>query len=158
MEEGRLAEAEAQAKQAAQEYTAENASVNEASALGVLAESLLRDGKMLEAQNTVDRATLLAEKSDDRQTRMGVAIVAARVRAAAGKPVEAMERLANVLAEARKLGYIRLQFESRLALGEIEMKSGKPAAARAHLATLQKEAEAKGYRLVARKAAAAARG
>jgi hypothetical protein len=57
---------------------------------------------MIDAQNAIDRAAMLAEKSDDRQLRMGVAITKARVRAAAGKPAEAMKSLANVLAEATK--------------------------------------------------------
>ena len=157
VEEGRSAEAEAQAKQAAQEYSAEKDPDDEASALIALADSLLRQGRMVEAQNAMDRATTLAEKSDSRLTRLSVAIMAARVRAATRKPAEAMKSLANVLIEARKLGRVDLQFESRLALGEIEMKSGKPAEGRARLETLQKEAEGKGYRLLARKAAAAAK-
>jgi len=155
MEEGRFVGAEAQAKQAAQEYSAEKASTNEAVALDILAESLLRQGRMVEAQSTIDRAAMLSEKSDDRGTRLGVAITGARVRAATGKPSEATKSLENVLIEATKLGRVDVQFESLLALGEIEMRSGKPTAGRARLATLQKEAEAKGYRLLARKAATA---
>ena len=154
VEEKRFVQAEAQAKQAAQEYRSENASTNEAFALGIAAESLLRQGRLVEAQSTIDRAAMVAQKSDDRATRLWVAIMGARVRAATGKPAEAMEALATVLAEATKLGLVDYQFESRLALGEIEMKSGKPAAGRARLETLQKEAKAKGFGLIARKAAA----
>jgi hypothetical protein len=155
LEEDRLVEAEASARQAAQEYSAEKASDDEASALSILALSLLGQRRFVDAQNTVDRATMLSEKSDSREVRLSVAIVAARVRAAMGKPAEAMKSLANVLAEATKLGLVGLQFESRLALGETEMKSGKTAAGRARLETLQKEAEARGFGLIARKAAAA---
>jgi tetratricopeptide (TPR) repeat protein len=155
LEEDHFVEAEASARQAAQEYSAEKASDDEASALSVLAQSLLGQRRFVDAQNTIDRATMLSEKSDNREVRLSVAIVAARVRAAMGKPAEAMKSLANVLAEATKLGLVGLQFESRLALGETEMKSGKTAAGRARLETLQKEAKAKGFGLIARKAAAA---
>ena len=58
-------------------------------------------------------------------------------------------------AEATKAGLVRLQFEARLALGEIELKSGASAAGRARLSALAAEATAKGFGLIARKAAAA---
>jgi len=153
MEEGRFVEAKTKTKQAAQEYSAEKDPDDEACALCILAESLLRLRKVVEAQSTMDRATMLAEKSESRETRLCVAITGARVLAAKGKPAEAIKSLENVLAEAAKLGRVDMQFESRLALGEIEMKSGNPTAGRARLATLQKEAQAKGYGLVVRKAA-----
>jgi ATP/maltotriose-dependent transcriptional regulator MalT len=155
MEEGQFAEADALASQAAQEYNAEKASDDEAGALLTLAESLWRQGRIVEAQNAMDRATRLAQKSDSREIHLAAAMTAARVQAGTGKSNEAMRSLAQVVAEATKFRLINLQFEARLALGEIEMKSGKTAAGRARLETLQKEAEAKGYRLLARKAAAA---
>lgn len=78
--------------------------------------------------------------------------------AALGRAAEARKSLANVLAEAMKHGFVGLQFEARLALGEIEMKSGETVAGRAHLKQLQKEATAKGFTLIARKAVTPANG
>ena len=45
-----------------------------------------------------------------------------------------------------------LQFEARLALGEIEMKSGDRAAGQARLEALEREVTARGYGLIASKA------
>lgn len=86
-----------------------------------------------------------------------MAITAARVRAALGKPAEATKSLDATLAEAAKFGFVKYQYEARLARGEIEMQSGEAAAGRAQLARLQHEAKAKGFLLIARKAAAAVR-
>ena len=65
----------------------------------------------------------------------------------------ARRSLNTALAESRKYGYRDLEFEARLALGEIEMKSGNRDASRATLRTLERDARAKGFLLVARKAA-----
>jgi hypothetical protein len=57
--------------------------------------------------------------------------------------------------EARKFGFLGVELEARLAMGEIEMKSGLTEAGSKRLADLEKTAQAKGYGLIARKAAAA---
>ena len=51
------------------------------------------------------------------------AMVNARVAASTGDSSEAAESLKKTLAEANKLGYAAHAFETRLALGEIEIKS-----------------------------------
>ena len=65
---------------------------------------------------------------------------------------EALESLGNVLSKALEVGMVELQFETRLALGEIELASGGSAADRARLSVLEQEARARGFGLVADKA------
>ena len=50
------------------------------------------------------------------------------------------------------MGFLAYQFETRLALAEIEVRSGHAEAARAELASLARQAQAHGLGLIARKA------
>jgi hypothetical protein len=54
--------------------------------------------------------------------------------------------------EASKAGDRVIQFEARLALGEIEKKSGNAATGGLHLAQLETDARRKGFALIASKA------
>ena len=106
-----------------------------------------------------DRATPRAEKIQNEEVQLKLALAAASVRVASGKPSDqaaASDRLEAVLARANKHDFVRYQFEARLALGQLEVKSGTNG--RARLAELEKDARAKGFLLIARKAAAAAKG
>jgi hypothetical protein len=51
----------------------------------------------------------------------------------------------------------RIEFEARLALGEIEHKAGQTAKSRATLTSLAQEAKAKGFNLIAAKAGGASK-
>jgi hypothetical protein len=63
-----------------------------------------------------------------------------------------------VLAEATAASVVDVQFKARLAIGQLEMASGQTEAGRQRLRALAREASAKGFRLIARKARAAAAG
>lgn len=65
---------------------------------------------------------------------------------------------ALALAEATKANRLYFQYDSRLALGELEIKSGSVAAGRARLITLEEDAKSKGFLFIAHKATAAAKG
>jgi hypothetical protein len=73
-----------------------------------------------------------------------------------GKRAEAIRSLESLLADAVQLGLVTQQLEIRLALGEIEAQVADPAKGRERLLALRGDAAAKGYRLIARKAGAAA--
>ncbi len=154
IEEGQPEKAVLPARQAAEVFRAIKAIQLEPAAGEVLAQSLLAQGKIGEAQNVINQAQLLASKTDDLDARFPVSITAARVSAAAAKFAEARKILTSTLAGAARYGYAGYELEARLALGEVEMKSGR-AAGRARLEELEKEAKARGYGLIARKAAAA---
>ena len=52
-----------------------------------------------------------------------------------------------------KRGFLADEFETRLALAEIELKSGRAASGHAQLTAIKHDAQARGLGLVARKAA-----
>lgn len=165
LEEGRPADAEAGAHEAAAEFQAEKVPDLESLAYALVARSQMEQGesKMEDAAKAVDRAVSLSAKSQQPMIRLLVTIIAERVKVVGGasaadrkkSSIAARRKLQAVLAEAEKLGFFGLKLEAQLALGEMEMKFGPVAAGRSRLAVLEKIAEAKGYRLVARKAATA---
>jgi hypothetical protein len=83
---------------------------------------------------------------------MEFAIAAAQVLAGSGKTADASKILADVIADARKMGPVQYELEARLASGEIELKSGVAAEGRKNLDALAKDASARGYALIAEKA------
>jgi len=155
IEEGRPAEAETPCRQAIEELHSEKAADDLISAHTVLARALLAMGKAPQAKTESDIANALAAKSQNFGVRQQLSIVAARIRAAFQNPSEAAMTLHVALTDSKKHGFVPYEFESRLALGEIERKSGKTASGSARLAALQRDATAKGFLLIARKAAAA---
>ena len=80
------------------------------------------------------------------------AIAKARIDAASGKNEDAMKGLTSVAKEAHAAGLVAIEFEARLALGEVERKAGQTAKAQATLNALAQEAKAKGFNLIAAKA------
>ena len=102
------------------------------------------------------KTAALAARSQNLSVQLAFAGARASVEAGSQNVAAAKTLLKETLAKATKSGYAGEQFESRLALEEIEMKSGKSATSRARLAQLQKEAKERGFDLIAKKAEAAA--
>ena len=118
------------------------------SARTVLARALLAEGKPARAREEIDSAAGLAAKSQNREVRLRFAVTAARVH-------EDSTSLGAALAESAKYHLLGVEFEARLALGEIEIKTGRSATGRAPLGALEKDATARGFMLIARNARAA---
>jgi len=156
-EQARHEQAQAQAREAAEEFRKQKMPDDEASAHNIDAQSLLDQGKRSEAQQALERSQSLLRKSENRRVKLSVAITAARLGAGSGKSADALKILHGVLVEATTHGLITHQLDARLALGEIEVKSTAPAAGRARLEALEKDAAAKGFGRIARKAAEARR-
>jgi eukaryotic-like serine/threonine-protein kinase len=155
---GVLSAAETSARDSAQVFHDAKVRDQEARADAVLAEILLAEGKPSEALTSADQAIAISSKSQDPSCRLGVGVMAARVRGLSGDTRPAsrdIESLESEAAEAARLGYLGIQLEARLALGELEMKSGHPRRARNLLSALEKQATEKGYLLIAHKAAVA---
>jgi tetratricopeptide (TPR) repeat protein len=149
-------EAERTALEVGQEFEKLKDIDREAEARTALARSLLAQGRLSEARQAADRAAALSAKSESQPVRLLVAITVARVGAASGgaeAAARALKSLEAARAEASKAGRVGLEFESRLALGEIELLSDRSAAGRRRLEALEMEARARGFGLVARKAA-----
>jgi tetratricopeptide (TPR) repeat protein len=155
--EGNYASAYELASKSAAEAHREKAADLEAEVLAILARAAVGLNKIPDAQNTVARASALAKKSQERHSIAGVQIAQAEVDAATGKTEDAVKGLEAVLADMNRLGLVSVQFEARLALGEVQIKSPKTAAAgREALGTLEKDATAKGFLFIAHRARAAA--
>ena len=157
MQEGSPVPAEAEARAAIQEFQTENRADDEASAMAVLARSLLSQDKRSEAKQAIERAEELSSKSHNGSLRLSVGITAASIRAAAGETARATSDLGEIVAEARKASLVGLELEARLALGQIEMAAGHLETSRIILAVLEREALKKGYRDISNRAAAARR-
>jgi hypothetical protein len=155
--EGRdLGDAERTALEVAREFEKLKGIDHEAEARSALAHSLLAQRRLSEARQAADRAAALSAKSESQPVRLLVAITVARVQAASGGAgaARALKNLEIARAEAQKAGRVGLEFEARLALGEVELLLGRLAAGRSRLEDLEKEAKARGFGLLARKAAA----
>ncbi len=157
LEQGYLEEAGKMARNAVKEIQAAKDARRDSRAHAVLAEVLLAQGEISEPKKEIDQA--LSHVAEIQWWhRMRILVIAARVRAASGQNSDvagASQDLRAILEEARKKNTPQIQFEARLALGEIELASGDAKAGRAELVTLTKDARAKGFRLIARKASTA---
>ena len=88
---------------------------------------------------------------EDIANRLQMGIVSGCIQTAVGNYEGAKRNLNLTIEEARAKGFVRFQFEARLALGEAEITSGKTADSMAHLAELEKDAASKGLLLIAAK-------
>jgi eukaryotic-like serine/threonine-protein kinase len=156
VDEGRAHDAEGAARGALEVFRRLKSPDGEARARSVLARIAAAGGKPLDAKTEAAQAQTLAAKSANREMRLAVDIACARVLGGldTGDRAAAIEVLRRAQAEAVKTNLVPLVFESRLALGEIELRSS-PASAKAELRAVQREAEAQGFKRIALRAASA---
>jgi tetratricopeptide (TPR) repeat protein len=146
LQEARAAEAETLAQQAADEFHAQGFKDLESTARNVLASALLELDREKEATKQMDLIAQLAPQ--DPTVKLAVAITSARLQIRSGKAEAGKKELDAVASEARKLGIPGLQYEARLAQGEIALFGGDKRAALSLLSGLQKEAIRKGFRQI----------
>jgi serine/threonine protein kinase/tetratricopeptide (TPR) repeat protein len=156
LEDGHPEEALEAARKAAVDFHAQNQADYEAAAHTLVARCLLQAGKLAEAKVEIQQAEKLV-KADDHVFHLPVAIADARIATASGDFGNARKILDAALAESRKSNLLYFQFDTRLALGELELHSGSTSAARQRLTALGNDARGKGFMLIARKADAAAK-
>jgi len=161
IEDQRPADAERIAQEAAQEFQKEKSASDEASAKEVEAQSLLKQGKILDAQAAIGRARALAQGSSNLTLSFDIADTSARVTMARKRPAKPLtlmkvkQDLESSLSVARKCGYREYEYQLELALGEIEFQAGESRGGRSRLEALAKEAKERGFGLIARHATAA---
>jgi DNA-binding winged helix-turn-helix (wHTH) protein/tetratricopeptide (TPR) repeat protein/TolB-like protein len=155
IEEGHPADAETTARKCRDQFHKEQEADDELAATVVLIQTLLTRGEYSEAKAELERAEPLANKSQNLLARLQFALTSACVLLASDHPDSSRPRSEQVLKDARRHGYLGVEFEARLALAELDNKSGHGAAAQAQLTSLERAANAKGFGLIARKAAAA---
>jgi hypothetical protein len=160
LDEYKSVDAEVFARRAAEVFEKTKATSDVAAANIVLSRALLAQGKLVDAQQSIARATAALGQSHRRELEWIAAITAMRVKVASGKTEgssEAARSLVAIESAANAAGFVNVVLEARLAIGEIEMSSGNSNAGRAHLEALQRDASNGGFPLMARKAAAALR-
>jgi hypothetical protein len=143
------------AREAVAELAAEKDIAGEAQGRGTLALALLDSGDAVGAGTQIEQASSLAQQANDRNLKLTTVIAKARIDAASAKQQDALKALAAVEKDARTAGLVAIEFEARLALGEVEGKAGQTAKARGTLNALAQEAKAKGFNLIAAKAGGA---
>jgi len=129
---------------------------SEGLAQSTIALAQLKLGKAPEALVNAENASKLAQQGADRAPRLVTGIVLARAQAANGQGADALRGLQAVLTEATKFEYLGIEFEARLAMGEIEMRQNAETG-RAQLRSLAKIAREKSFLRIARLAEAAER-
>jgi serine/threonine protein kinase/tetratricopeptide (TPR) repeat protein len=146
LQEGRPAEAEVLARQAADEFKAEGFKDLESAARNLVATALLDLAREKDATQEMDLIRQLSPQ--DTAVRLAVAITSGRLQMRSGKLAAGKRELDSVVSDARKLGIAGLQFEARLAQGEIALFGGDKRTALSLLSTLQKDAGRKGFRQI----------
>jgi len=143
---GKAEEAQVLARQAADEFHAEGLKDMEANARSLRASALLDVDRKEEAQQELS----VVEKSfpKDPTARLAVAIIAGRLQMRSGKLAAGKTELEHAAAEAQRLGVPGLQFEARLAQGEMGVLGGDKRVALAILTALQKDAAKKGFKQI----------
>ncbi len=141
---GKPGEAETLARQAADEFHAEGMKDQESEARNLLAAALLDLNRQGDAEKEIELIAQLAPQ--DPTVKLAVEITGGRMELRNGKGVAGRKRLDAAVAEAKKIGVPGLQFEARLALGEVALFGGDKRAALSWLALLEKEAAQKGFK------------
>ena len=152
---GQASDAETLARAAIQEFQAEREADNEIQSAALLSRALLQQGKLADAQRAMARALTLSKKSSDVTVRLPLAIQNAYTRAAAKDLPEAERVARSVLVESHRLGFVQIESEASLAIGEIQLRGDNPALGRKRLEETEKTARSKGFELNARKASSA---
>jgi tetratricopeptide (TPR) repeat protein/tRNA A-37 threonylcarbamoyl transferase component Bud32 len=151
IEEGKLALAESLSRSAAEKFAEEKLPDSEALAAATRARALLRLGND-EAWPVMVRALSLGGKSQYGGIRLSLGISAARIENALGRGAAAVTRLQSLLPDAKRSGFVGLELEARLTLGEALLGVKDRARGRATLQALAKDAARLGFGLIARKA------
>lgn len=124
------------------------------SSLALLARCLLAEGHSDLALSVIRSASEMSRKADT-GVRLSVEVIAARVRFARqgeNSATQVLDALRKTIEAARRLGYLGIELEARLAFGEIELKSGALVSGRIHLQEVETDASRRGLALLARKA------
>lgn len=156
IEQGHQGEAEKTLQQVKDEFHKEGLGDDEAIADILTTGIAISRGRVAEAGKQTEAIHGLVAKSQDFTVRLRAAILMAQVDAISGRIDEAIRGLQETIANAKKWGYFEFELEAELALGEVQASHNETAGA-SLLTQVRRQAEQKGFRLIAGKAAAAAK-
>ena len=152
IEEGHSSDAEASVRECKVQFHREQQADDELSASIALINALLAQGKQGEAQKEMGAAQQLGNATQNRFLHLQFELAAGRVVLASDHPDASRSLFEHVAKDARRYGFVGLEFADRLALGEFANKTKHEAQAQIELHGLQKWAGSKGFGLIARKA------
>jgi tetratricopeptide (TPR) repeat protein len=152
IEEGHASVAEASARQCKQEFQQELQKDDELAASLVIIDALLAQGKQSEAQKEMEAAQPLGNKSQNRFLRLQFELASGRILLASDHPDASRSIFQRVAGDARRYGFVGIEFSDDLALAEFANKTKHGSKAQMELRALQKSASSKGFGLIARKA------
>lgn len=158
LEGGCAGEAEPSIRNALAVFAGEKMFEDELNAHILLARCLLAQGKIAEARAALNEVRGAVARNQNPANRLLFRIADARTTAEVrGSPravsqARARAELMECIDTARKFGFALLEFEARLALGEIEIRDDFSAGEHT-LASLEKDAHGRGFELIARRAA-----
>jgi tetratricopeptide (TPR) repeat protein len=158
VEEGRAAAGENILRQWKEQFHLEQQADDELLSSIGLSEALLAQGKQVEAEREMEGSRDLAAKCQNLFDRLQYDVASARVLILSDHPENAKGLLERAMRDAREHGFVVVEFEVMLVMADLEKRLGHAVIAREELASLERGAREKGFMLVARKAAAAARG
>jgi DNA-binding winged helix-turn-helix (wHTH) protein/tetratricopeptide (TPR) repeat protein len=160
VDEDRASEAEADLRGVLPEFEKEKDVASTVAANIDLSRALMMQGKVEEARKRILLAKELWGTSPDPVLKLNLDIQDARVELATPGAGAARRRatsdargeLRSVIATARRRGYLSLEYEARLALGELEMQANPPLG-RSELETLARQTRERRFGLISREAA-----
>ena len=125
----------------------------------LLSQALLKQDKLAEAHAALQHVTDPNRNTSNPALKLSAEMQRARLDAAVAetdrkRPEAALGRLQSVIATASRLGYYKLEWEAKLALGEIEMKANSSLGQK-HLSALASETRNRGFELLAGQAESA---
>jgi len=152
IEEGHAPDAEASVRACVEQFQKEQQVDDELTARIVLIDALLAQAKLSEAQKEMEAAQPLGNKSQNRFLRLQFELASGRVFLASDHPDASRPLFQQVADDARRYGFVGLEFADNLALAEFANKTKRISQAQMELRALQKSASSKGFSLIARKA------
>jgi len=151
LEESHASDAEASLRECKEQFHKDHQADDELSASIALVDALLAQGKQSEAQNEMEAAQELGNKSQNRFLRLQFELTSGRVLLSSNHPDASGPLFQRVAGDARRLGFVGLEFANELALAQLANKTKHVSQARIELQALQKAAISKGFGLIARK-------
>ncbi len=156
-ENGRFAEGQKLAEDAAAEFAAEKDAHSEAAARLVLADIFLLNGNADSARAQIVNAQKLTDSAGDRSLASSISLMQAKIDTHTGGAEKVIPGLQALEKDARKSGSLSDALDARVALGEAQLKAGRTAEGRKTLASAAQEAKSKGLGLIEKKALAASK-
>jgi eukaryotic-like serine/threonine-protein kinase len=147
LEEGQATQAEPVIRDALALFRGEKMHDDELQALLALARCLLMQGRMVDAQAAIKQAREVSVSNQSPANHLLLVIADART-----KTARSNDELRKSISTAHKLDFALLEYEARLALGEILIKNDP--AGKESTNSLERDAHTRGFELIARKAGA----